>query len=57
MKKMNNKIMSLYAYGMSCRDIAKHITGMCGLDISDVAVAKLFVFDQDMIYLGENMAR
>ena len=53
---MNNKIMSLYAYGMSCRDIAKHITGMCGLDISDVAVAKLFVFDQDMICLGENMA-
>lgn len=53
---MNNKIMSLYAYGMSCRDIVKYIAGMCGLDISDGAVAKLFVFDQDMICLGENMA-
>lgn len=53
---MNNKIMSLYAYGMSCRDIAKYIAAMCGLDILDGAVAKLFVFDQDMICLGENMA-
>lgn len=42
---------------MSCCDIEKYMAGMCGLDISDGAVAKLFVFDQYMICLGENMAR
>jgi len=40
-EEIDNKIISLYALGMSYRDIQKHVADMYGLEISDGAITNI----------------